>query len=252
MMFGFLRYRDKAEKDLAKYIRNVFGFYPRNISLYQLAFTHKSMCHKELNGITVSNERLEYLGDAILSSIVAEYLFKKYPTKQEGFLTEMRSRIVSRASLNKLSMKFGFEKMVTYVHSHDKHSKFRSLGGNAFEAFTGAIFLDKGYKFTYKIIVDRIIRLHLDIDDIEKNDINFKSRILEWSQKKKHNIEFKVAGTKGAGFDKLYQIKLFVDDKEYAEACDYSIKGAEQLASEKAWHILESEEQELGQEQESL
>ena len=177
-MLGLLRYHDKADKELARYINNVFGFYPRNIALYQLAFTHKSLSHK-MNSITVSNERLEYLGDAVLSAVVGEYLFKKYPTKQEGFLTEMRSRIVSRASLNKLSMKFGFENMVAYVHSHDKHSKFRSLGGNAFEAFTGAIFLDRGYKFTYKIIVDRIIKLHLDIDDIEKNEVNFKSRILE-------------------------------------------------------------------------
>lgn len=241
MMLELFRYHDKAEKELAKYINNVFGFYPHNIALYQLAFTHKSLSQK-MNGITVSNERLEYLGDAVLSAVVGEYLFKKYPTKQEGFLTEMRSRIVSRASLNKLSMKFGFENMVAYVHSHDKHSKFRSLGGNAFEAFTGAIFLDRGYRFTYKIIVDRIIKMHLDIDDIEKNEVNFKSRILEWSQKTKHNLEFKIVGTKGSNFDKLYITKLFIDGKEYSEACDYSIKGAEQLAAEKAWHILEEEQ----------
>jgi len=242
-MLRLLRYHDRAERELAKYINNVFGFYPRNIALYQLAFTHKSLSQK-MNGITVSNERLEYLGDAVLSAIVGEYLFKKYPTKQEGFLTEMRSRIVSRASLNKLSMKFGFEKMVVYVHSNDKHSKFRSLGGNAFEAFTGAIFLDRGYKFTYNIVVERIIKLHLDIDDIEKNDINFKSKILEWSQKNKHNIEFRIVGTKGSNFDKLYVVKVFIDDEEYAEACDYSIKGAEQLAAEKSWHLLQEKEAE--------
>lgn len=240
-MLRLLRYHDKADKELAKNIFNLFGFYPRNIFLYQLAFTHKSMS-KRVNGIEVSNERLEYLGDAILSSIVAEYLFKKYPTKQEGFLTEMRSRIVSRSSLNKLSLKFGFEDLVSYAKSHDKHSKFRSLGGNAFEAFTGAIFLDRGYKFTYKIIVDRIIKIHLNIDDIEKNEVNFKSRILEWSQKNKHQLEFKMVGTKGEGFDRLYYTKLFIDEKEYAESCDFSIKGAEQLASEKAWHLLEEEE----------
>ena len=178
-MLDFFRYHNKAEKDLAKYINNVFGFYPHNISLYQLAFTHKSLGTKKLNGITISNERLEYLGDAVLSSIVAEYLFKKFPTKQEGFLTEMRSKIVSRASLNKLSMKLGFDKMVMYAKSHDKHSQFRSIGGNAFEAFTGALFLDRGYNFTYKIIVDHIILIHLDLDNIEKNEVNFKSKLLE-------------------------------------------------------------------------
>ena len=101
-MLSLFRYHNKAEKDLARYINNVFGFYPHNISLYQLAFTHKSLSTKKLNGIIINNERLEYLGDAVLSSIVAEYLFKKFPAKQEGFLTEMRSKIVSRASLNNL------------------------------------------------------------------------------------------------------------------------------------------------------
>ena len=138
-----------------------------------------------------------------------------------------------------------FETFVThliyYAKSHDKHSKFRSIGGNAFEAFTGAIFLDRGYKFTYKIIVDRIIKIHLDLDEIEKSDGNYKSRILEWSQKNKHQLEFKHSDTKGEGFEKLYYIKLFIDEKEYSEACDYSIKGAEQLAAEKAWHIIEED-----------
>lgn len=244
-MLGLFRYHNKAEKDLARYINNVFGFYPRNITLYQLAFTHKSVGTKKLNGITISNERLEYLGDAILSSIVAEYLFKKYPTKQEGFLTEMRSRIVSRASLNKLSMKLGFDKMVMYAKSHDKHVQFRSIGGNAFEAFTGALFLDRGYSFTYKIIVDHIILIHLDIDDIEKNDINFKSKLLEWSQKEKHNVEFKHVSTKGEGFDKMYVIQVIIDGTEYGQAVDFSIKGAEQLAAEKTWHQMEEESQDI-------
>lgn len=241
-MLGLFRYRNKAEKDLAKYINNVFGFYPHNIALYQLAFTHKSMSHDKINGVNVSNERLEYLGDAILSSIVAEYLFKKYPTKQEGFLTEMRSRIVSRSSLNKLSMKLGFDKMVICAKSNDRHAVFRSIGGNAFEAFTGALFLDKGYNFTKKIIIDHIMRIHLNIDDIEKNDVNFKSKLLEWAQKGKRHLEFKLSGTKGEGFDKLYEVQVVIDEKEYGKALDYSIKGAEQLAAEKTWHIFEEEQ----------
>lgn len=240
-MFELLRYRNKSQRGLANFIHNIFGFYPGNIVLYELAFTHKSMSAKILSGVTVSNERLEYLGDAVLSSVVAEYLFRKFPTKQEGFLTEMRSRIVSRASLNKLSQKFGFEEKISYVKSHDSHGKFRCIGGNAFEAFTGALFLDKGYDFTYKIIVDNVIKLHLDIDNIEKNEVNFKSKILEWSQKHKHHIDYKIVNTKGESYDKLYEIQVFIDNKAYAKASDYSIKGAEQLASEKTWHILEEE-----------
>ena len=244
-MLGLFRYHNKAEKDLARYINNVFGFYPRNITLYQLAFTHKSVGTKKLNGITISNERLEYLGDAILSSIVAEYLFKKYPTKQEGFLTEMRSRIVSRASLNKLSMKLGFDKMVMYAKSHDRHAQFRSIGGNAFEAFTGALFLDRGYSFTYKIIVDHIILMHLDIDDIEKNDVNYKSKLLEWSQKEKHHVEFIHLGVKDEGFKKMYVIQVIIDGTEYGQSVDFSIKGAEQLAAEKTWHQMEEGSQDI-------
>jgi len=240
-MFEHLRYHNKEERGLACFIHNVFGFYPHNIVLYQLAFTHKSRSERILSGVTVSNERLEYLGDAVLSSVVAEYLFKKYPTKQEGFLTEMRSRIVSRASLNKLSQKFGFEKQISYVKSHDTHGKFRSIGGNAFEAFTGAVFLDRGYDFTYKIIVDHVIKMHLDINDIEKNEVNFKSKLLEWSQKYKRHIEYKIINTKGDSYDKLYVIQVFIDDKGYEKAADYSIKGAEQLASEKTWNILKEE-----------
>ena len=243
-MFNLFRYHNKAEKDLAKYINNVFGFYPHNISLFQLAFTHKSLSTKKLNGIIINNERLEYLGDTVLSTIVGEYLFKKFPTKQEGFLTEMRSRIVSRASLNKLSMKLGFDKMVMYAKSHDKHAQFRSIGGNAFEAFTGALFLDRGYNFTYKIIVNHIILIHLDLDEIEKNDVNYKSKLLEWSQKEKHRLEFRHVGTKGDGFEKLYMIQVFIDDKEYCQAADFSIKGAEQLAAEKTWRAMEEEAQE--------
>lgn len=242
MMFCLFRYHNSAEKDLAKYIKNVFGFYPRNISLFQLAFTHKSKSHNNINGIMVNNERLEYLGDAVLSSIVAEYLFKKYPTKQEGFLTEMRSRIVSRSSLNKLSQKLGFNEMISRVRVNDsKHLQFRAVGGNAFEAFTGAIFLDRGYKFTYKTIIDRIMRYHIDLDDLENYEVNFKSRLLEWAQKHKHCVEFKLVDTKGKGYDKLYNVKVVIDEKEYGDATDYSIKGAEQLASEKSWHLMEME-----------
>ncbi len=237
-MITLFRYHNGSDKALAKFIHNIFGFYPKNISLFQLAFTHKSIANRSSNGLTISNERLEYLGDAILSAVVAEFLFKKFPAKQEGFLTEMRSRIVSRSSLNKLSQKFGFEKMINCVKPMDGHSKMRSLGGNAFEAFTGALFLDRGYDFTYKVIVDRVIRLHVDIESLEKNETNFKSRLLEWAQKEKHHVDFRQIDHKNDGYDKLYVIQVFIDEKEFGKASDYSIKGAEQLAAEKTWHIF--------------
>jgi len=189
------------------------------------------------SGYNISNERLEYLGDAVLSSVVAEFLFKKFPTRQEGFLTEMRSKIVSRSSLNKLSQKFGLDNMV-HIAKVNEHCRFKSVAGNAFEAFTGALFLDFGYKFAYKVIVKRIIKLHIDLDELENNETNYKSRLLEWAQRGKHRVDFKQVGVKGSGYERLYVIQVTIDDKEYGQASDHSIKGAEQLAAEKTWLMM--------------
>lgn len=235
-LLTLLRYKNESDRALARSIHNIFGFYPKNIELYKLAFTHKSVSSKA-SGYTISNERLEYLGDAVLSTVVAQFLFKKFPTKQEGFLTEMRSKIVSRSSLNKLSLKFGLHNLIHYAKNNE-HCKFRSMGGNAFEAFTGALFLDFDYDFAYKIIVNRVIKLHIDINELEKNESNYKSKLLEWAQKEKHLVNFKQIGSKGSGFDKHYVIQVLIDDKEYGQATDYSIKGAEQLAAEKTWLMM--------------
>lgn len=235
-LLAFFRYRNKADRALANSIHNIFGFYPKNIELYKLAFTHKSMSIKS-TGYTISNERLEFLGDAVLSTVVAQFLFKKFPTRQEGFMTEMRSKIVSRASLNKLSMKFGFENLISYA-KNDHQSKSKSMGGNAFEAFTGALFLDYGYEFAYKIMVNRVIRLHIDLDELEKNETNYKSKLLEWAQREKRRVIFNQVAVKGNGYDKLYHIQVTIDDQEYGKAADHSIKGAEQLAAEKTWLMM--------------
>lgn len=236
--FSLFRYRNKSDRALARSMHNVFGFYPKNLELYKLAFTHKSMSAKSITGYTISNERLEYLGDAVLSAVVAQFLFKKFPTRQEGFLTEMRSKIVSRSSLNKLSNKLGLDDFVQYSKPNE-HCKFRSMGGNAFEALTGAIFLDFGYEYAYKVIVNHIIKLHIDLKELEMSEKNYKSRLLEWAQKEKLHVVFKQMETKGSGYDRLYVVQVVIDDKVYAQASDHSIKGAEQLASEKTWRMME-------------
>lgn len=236
-LFTFFRYRNKSDRALARSIHNIFGFYPKNIELYKLAFTHKSLSTKTTLGCTISNERLEYLGDAVLSAVVAQFLFKKFPTKQEGFLTEMRSKIVSRSSLNKLSAKFGLDDMIHYAKTNE-HCRYKSMGGNAFEAFNGALFLDYGYDFAYKIIVNRIIKTHIDLEELEKSESNYKSRLLEWAQKEKRQVNFKQMTTKGSGYQRLYVIQVLIDDKEYGQASDFSIKGAEQLAAEKTWNMM--------------
>lgn len=240
-LFTFFRIINKSDRALARSIRNIFGFYPKNIELYKLAFTHKSLSTKTMSGCTVSNERLEYLGDAVLSAVVAQFLFKKFPTKQEGFLTEMRSKIVSRSSLNKLSMKLGLDNLVHYARTNE-HCRYKSMGGNAFEAFSGALFLDYGYDFAYKIIVNRIIKVHIDLQELERDERNYKSRLLEWAQKEKHSVSFKQITSKGTGYDKLYVVQVVIDEKEYEQASDYSIKGAEQLAAEKTWNFMRKEQ----------
>ena len=218
------------DRKLYNFIKNVFGFYPGNILLYKLAFCHKSASTEEIKGVRVNNERLEYLGDAILSAVIAEYLFKKFPSKDEGFLTEMRSRIVSRANLNILSGKLGINKFV----KSSGNNVFRSINGDAFEAFVGAMFLDKGYSSAKKVIINRIIKYHIDIEELETRDQNFKSKLIEWAQKEKKQIEFVVTGETGTGFNKQYLVDVLIDKTPAGSGRDYSIKKAEQQAAEKA------------------
>ncbi len=228
-----------SDKKLVYTVKNIFGFFPDNVALYSLAFRHKSASQERINGFKVSNERLEYLGDAVLSSIVADYLFKKFPYKEEGFLTEMRSKIVSRSSLNKLSRKLGIDVLVKSEISGNGFSK--SLLGDAFEAFVGALYLDKGYDFTKRILIKRVVEVHFDIDKLVEEDTNYKSQLIEWSQKEKIPIEFKVIEEIGNGYGKQYLVEVLVDNKPVATAQDYAIKGAEQLAAEKALVLIDNE-----------
>jgi ribonuclease-3 len=226
------------DKPLFVALKNIFGYYPGNIFLYKLAFRHKSQAIELTNGSRVSNERLEYLGDAILSAVVADHLFKMFPYKDEGFLTEMRSRIVSRAQLNKLSQKMGIDTLIN--SSTDNNNVYRSMKGDAFEALIGAIYLDKGYNFTRRIIIEKIIKQHFDLQELENNDTNYKSRIIEWSQREKRPVEFVIVNEVGHGYNKQYVVDVLVDKVSMGKGRDYSIKGAEQDASMKALLQLES------------
>ena len=229
--FSLFGPKDPQDKELYEYIHNIFGFYPKNIALFRVAFTHKSMAGEKIGNFHISNERMEYLGDAVLSLVVADFLYHTYPTQPEGFLTEMRSRIVSRVSLNKLSQKLGFEKYIR--HAPDTSNFARSIGGNAFEAIMGAIYLDRGYEFAKNIIINRILKIHIDLDEVQNTDANFKSKLLQWTQKHKKKLEFKLLEETEDKHRKLYHVQIVIDDSPYADAFDYSIRGAEQLAAEK-------------------
>ena len=232
-----LRFYFSSDKHIYQAIKNIFGYCPGNIHLYKLALRHKSASAKKLNGLTLNNERLEYLGDAILSAIIADYLFKAFPYENEGFLTEMRSKIVSRASLNKLSYKLGLNGLIE--SGKESTAKAKSAGGDAFEAVIGALYLDKGYSVTKKILITRIVNVHFDIDLLIETEISYKSKLNEWAQKERRDIKFRVEEEIGEKHKKQYLVSLEVDGISLAKSQDYSIKGAENLAAEKAWNIIE-------------
>ncbi len=200
--------------------------------MYKLAFRHKSQAEELLNGVRVSNERLEFLGDTVLSAVVADFLFRMFPFKDEGFLTEMRSKIVSRVQLNKLSLRLGIDQLI--IHTQEKNNVYRSIKGDAFEAIIGAMYLDKGYTFTRKILINRVIKNNFDLNELINTDSNFKSKLIEWAQKEKKSIEFCVVEEVGTGYHKQYVVDVLVNNEPAGTGRDFSIKGAEQNAAMKA------------------
>lgn len=233
--FFFSHLLKDEDKILKSYVKNTFGFSPKKLLIYKKALIHKSISSE--NGENENNERLEFLGDAVLSIIIADFLYKKYPLANEGFLTELRSRILNGNHLNKLSRKIGLE---TLIKTNDRNFKVcESILGNALEAFIGALYLDKGYNFTKQIFIEKIINIHVDIEVLAKVNSNYKGKILAWSQKIKHRIEYKVAKEIIYNKRKQYVVQLFVDGEFVAEGCDYNIKGAEQNAAFFACEKLE-------------
>lgn len=229
---GFIRYFFYKEKKLASTLKNILGFYPGNIYLYVLALRHRSAALEIASGKKISNERLEYLGDAVLSAVIADYLFHKYPFKDEGFLTQMRSKFVSRANLNKLSLKMGINELIKT--ENESGNLYRSMGGDAFEALVGAIYVDKGYRFTRQVIIDRIIKLYIDLEDLESRELNFKSKLIEYAQKEKLTLEFKVIGEEGKGYSRQYIVQALMNGVAWGRGQGHSIKVAEQAAAEAA------------------
>jgi ribonuclease-3 len=220
-------------------LENLLGFIPGNLRLYRMAFRHRSVAIEVKNGAKNSNERLEFLGDAILGSVIAEILFKMYPYKDEGFLTEMRSKIVSRANLNQLAKKLGLDEHIEYDNRIIGHNnKQGSLLGDTFEAMIGAIYLDKGYNFTRNFLISRIIKPHIDIHTLELTETNFKSKLIEWCQRHGKDVSFEVIANNEGENSKLFTIQISVDGENCAIGRDYNKKNAEKLAAEKACEHL--------------
>lgn len=232
------------DKELARRLSSLMGFTPANLTIFKLAFSHRSNSSDEAPYAMQNNERLEYLGDAVLGSIVGEYLFKKYPNADEGFLTKMRSKIVKRKSLNKLGDKMGLDVILS---EHNNTRLSRSMLGNAVEALVGAIYLEKGYDATRRYVVKKILMNYVDIHELEHYDDNYKSQLLEWCQKNGQSVNYKLLARYKYEKRDRFKVAVMIDGKKLATADDFNKKSAEQTASEKALvnlGVLTGEEEE--------
>lgn len=233
---GYIRkiynYNFSKDKLLARRLRAILGFVPSDLALYKLAFFHKSNSSDKPAGTGMqNNERLEYLGDAVLGTIVAEYLFNKYPNYDEGFLTKMRSKIVKRNSLNKIGDKMGLD---VILQEYNNTRLSRSMLGNAVEALVGAVYLECGYEQTKRYVIKKLLRKYLDIHELETYDDNYKSQLLEWSQKNGKIVSYKVIAKYKFEKRDRFKIAVLLDGNKIATADDFNKKSAEQMASEKA------------------
>jgi ribonuclease III len=222
-------YKKEKDPSFKKQLKGILGYSPGNLSLYRTALTHRSI----KDTIDENNERLEYLGDAILSALVADYLFKRYPYKEEGFLTEMRSKMVNRQQLNDIALKMGLKK-VTVFNKSDASLKSSQIFGNTLEALVGAIYLDIGYKKTSKWVGQRIIMPHMFVDDLENLEINHKNKLYGWANKNGKQLEFETLDERLENGRRLFTIAAVINGKVIAQGKAFNKKDASQIAAQLA------------------
>jgi ribonuclease III len=222
-------FQPKVNRPYLRQLCNVLGFTPGNMSLYKTALSHRSV--KE--GADENNERLEYLGDAVLSGVVADYLFKRYPYKGEGFLTEMRSKMVNRQTLNEIAIRMGLKK-ITHYNKSDNSLKISQIFGNTLEALVGAIYLDKGYEQTRRWVFQRIVIPHMFMEDLENLEINHKNKLYGWANKNGKNLEFETLDEKMEKGRRLFRVGAVVDGELIAEGKAFNKKDASQIAAQLA------------------
>ena len=220
---------DDSVASFKKQLRNVLGFSPGKAVLYKTALTHRSV----KDGADENNERLEYLGDAILSAIIADFLFKKYPYKEEGFLTEMRSKMVNRNQLNDIAIKMGL-KRISNFNKFDSSLKMSQIFGNTLEAIVGAIYLDKGFEKTRHWVMERVIQPYLFLDDLENLEINHKNKLYGWANKNGKNLEFETLDERIEGGRRLFTVGAVVDGELLSQGKAYNKKDASQIAAQLA------------------
>ena len=233
-MFGNLtdRIRLLFRKDKKSYLRfyQMLGFYPKDISIYEQALLHKSSSVKSDKGRLLNNERLEFLGDAVLDAVVADILYKKFEGKREGFLTNTRSKIVQRETLNRLAVEIGLDKLIKYTTRQSSHNSY--MCGNAFEALVGAIYLDRGYRACKYFMEHRIIGPYINLEKISRKEVNFKSKLIEWSQKNRFEITFElISQSHDQAYNPTFESEVLIEGLSGGKGTGYSKKESQQMAA---------------------
>ncbi len=223
----------KQSSDFEKNLIHLIGYRTTSIILFQTALNHRSV----KDNPSENNERLEFLGDSVISTVVADYLFKKYAYKGEGFLTEMRSKMVNRQQLNSIALQMGLKKM-TRFNKLDNGLRTSQIFGNTLEALVGAIYLDKKYDFTRTWIIEKMIQPHLFMDDLEQIDINIKNKIIGWALKQGKQVDFVLAGEQLEGRRRLFTINVVLDGEVVTSQKGFTKKDASQIAAQKAIELL--------------
>ena len=225
------------DKRFLRQLKKIIGFTPKHRQIYQLALLHKSASRFVTNDLNTNNERLEYLGDAIFDAVIAEFLYEQFPEENEGFLTQMRAKIVNRETLKNIAIKLGIGDILKCKLSNENH---KAIYGDALEALIGAIYIDKGYKNSKKVITKKILNNFINLEKLVNTEIDFKSRIIEWSQKKKVKINFscreKMLDTSGSP---VFIAQVFISDELTGIGIGNTKKEAEQKAAKQALKYLE-------------
>ena len=230
--------RDKA---YFRMVDDMFGFVPHNIELYKLALIHKSASLILEDGRPINNERLEFLGDAVIESVTSDYVFIEFPEQDEGFMTQLRSRIVSRQSLNALAVKLGLDKQV--IAGAGAGLAQKHIFGDAFEAMMGAVYLDQGYEFVNRLLINNIFFRYLNIDELTRIDPDYKSRLIEWCQKGRHRIEFHSSrDEKSSPSHPSFSATVEIDGMKVGYGSGESKKEAEQQAAYSVAHAMNDEQ----------
>ncbi len=239
MNFFFKKDKSKAQ-DYQFYnnLTKILGFKPKKIDIYKKAFTHSSVKEFTKEGKPLNYERLEFLGDTVISTVISDYLFKKAPLGDEGYLTQMRSKIVSRNNLNRVGKELN---LIRFIKSNVRKNRYGdNIHGNVLEALVGAIYIDKGFKFCTKFIQAKVIGNYLNISDLETQISSYKSLLIEWCQKEKKDYTFDIYEDSGNDTKRHYSVKLFIDHKQISKARDTSKKKAEEKASKRGFYALKN------------